>query len=136
MRILVVEDEVIIAFHMEALLLEDGHRVVGLARDARSARVLAHDKNPDLALVDVVLVDGETGPEIARHLEAMGIPVLFVTASAGRLPPDLAGALGIVAKPITEHVLKSAVRYADAHRRGQPPKEPPPGLTTCHRAEG
>ena len=134
MRVLVVEDEVIVAFHLEAVLLEDGHRVVGLARDARSAQILADDKNPDLALVDVMLVDGETGPEIARHLDAMCIPVLFVTASAERLPNDLAGALGIVAKPITEHVLNSAVRCADAHRRGHPPEEPPPGFVVRRRS--
>ena len=128
MRVLVIEDEVIVAFHLEAILLEDGHRVVGLARDARSARILARDKTPDLALVDVMLTDGETGPEIARHLSEMGVPVLFLTATAERLPDGLAGALGVVAKPMAEHVLKSAVRYVEAHRQGQPPKEPPPGL--------
>jgi len=135
MRVLVVEDEVIVAFHLEAVLLEEGHRVVGLARDARSAQILARDKNPDLALVDVMLTDGETGPEIARHLSEMGVPVLFLTATAERLPDGLAGALGVVAKPITEHVLKSAVRYAEAHRQGQPPEEPPPGLITRRTAK-
>ena len=128
MRILVIEDEVIVAFHIEAALLEEGHRVVGFARDSRSAKVLAQDKHPDLALVDVHLSDGQTGPEIARHLTGMRIPILFMTANVDLLPSDLAGALGVVPKPVAEHVLKNAVRYAEDHRRGERPSKPPDGL--------
>ena len=128
MRILIIEDEVIIAFHLEAALLEDGHRVVGFARDSRSAAVLAHDKHPDLALVDVNLADGQTGPEIARHLTGMSILVVFMTANVELLPDDFAGALGVIAKPIPEHVLRDAVHYAEARRRGERPDKPPRGL--------
>lgn len=128
MRILLVEDEVIVAMHLEATLLEEGHRVLGFARDARSAKILASDKRPDLALVDVNLADGETGPEIARHLTGIGIPVLFLTANANLLPDDLAGALGVIPKPVTEHVLRRAVGYAAARYSGEQFGSPPEGL--------
>ena len=128
MRILVVEDKVIVAFHLEAALLDEGHRVVGFARDARSAKVLAGDKRPDLALVDVHLTDGETGPDVARHLTGIGIPVLFMTANADLLPDDLAGALGVIPKPVAEHVLKRAVDYAVARNSGEQFGIPPEGL--------
>ena len=127
MRILVVEDEVIVAF-LEAALLDEGHRVVGFARDARSAKVLAGDKRPDLALVDVHLTDGETGLDVARPLTGIGIPVLFMTANADLLPDDLAGALGVIPKPVAEHVLKRAVDYAVARNSGEQFGIPPEGL--------
>lgn len=128
MRILIIEDEVIVAFHIEATLLDEGHRVAGFARDALSAKVLAEDKRPDLALVDVNLTDGLTGPEVARHLTRMDIPVLFMTANIDLVPGDLAGALGVIPKPVAEHVLKHAVRYAESTHRGERPSTPPDGL--------
>src|ERR671926_605251 len=109
MRILTVEDELLIAIDVEASLSEEGHQVVGIAREAGTALGLAQRLRPDLALVDVRLVDGETGPEIARHLKEMGIPVLFMTANASTLPDGMAGALGVIPKPVAAHVLKGAV---------------------------
>ena len=77
----------------------------------KTALDLAQRLRPDLALVDVHLVDGETGPEIAEHLKEMGIPVLFMTANASTLPDGLADALGVIPKPVAAHVLKGAVRW-------------------------
>lgn len=63
MRILIIEDELVIAIHVETSLSEEGHQVVGIAREAEAALGLAQRLRPDLALVDVHLVDGESGPE-------------------------------------------------------------------------
>ena len=82
MRVLIVEDELVIAIGLEASLSEEGHQVVGIAREAETALALGDRLRPDLALVDVHLVDGETGPQVARHLKDMGVPVLFMTANA------------------------------------------------------
>jgi DNA-binding response OmpR family regulator len=111
MRILIVEDELIVAIGVEASLSEEGHQVVGIARESNTALGLGRRLRPDLALVDVHLVDGETGPEIAGHLKEMGIPVLFMTANASTLPDGMAGALGVIPKPVAAHVLKGAVRW-------------------------
>ena len=120
MRILIVEDELIIAIDVEASLSEEGNQVIGIARESETALGLARRLTPDLALVDVHLVDGETGPEIARHLKDMGIPVLFMTANVSTLPDGMAGALGVIPKPVVPHVLKGAVRWA-ANRDVDPP---------------
>ncbi len=120
MRILIVEDELIIAIDVEESLSEEGHQVVGIARESEMALGLAQRLRPDLALVDVYLVDGETGPEIAGHLKEMGIPVLFMTANASTLPDGMAGALGVVPKPVAPHVLKVAVKWV-ADRDSDPP---------------
>ncbi len=119
MRILIVEDELLIAIDVEETLSEEGHQVVGIARESKTALGLAQRLKPNLALVDVRLVDGETGPEIAGHLE-MGIPVLFMTANASTLPDGMAGALGVIPKPVAAHVLKGAVRWV-ADRDSDPP---------------
>src|SRR5919199_5910480 len=110
MRILIVEDELIIAIDLEEVLSEEGHQVAGIARGSETALGLAQRLKPDLALVDVHLVDGDTGPEIAPHLKEMGIPVLFMTANASTLPDGMAGALGILPKPVATHVVKQADR--------------------------
>ena len=121
MRILIVEDELIIAIDVEASLSEEGHQVVGIARESETALGLGQRLRPDLALVDVHLVDGETGPEIAAHLTAMGIPVLSMTANASMLPHGMAGALGVIPKPVAPHVLKGAVKWV-AGRDSDPPE--------------
>ena len=120
MRILIVEDELVIAIDLEETLSEEGHQVAGIARESKTALGLAQRLRPDLALVDVHLVDGDTGPEIARRLKEMGIPVLFMTANASVLPDGMAGALGAISKPVAPHVLRGAVRWA-ANRDSDPP---------------
>lgn len=120
MRILIVEDELVLAIDVEASLSEESHQVVGIARESETALRLGRRLRPDLALVDVQLVDGETGPEIARHLSDMGIPVLFMTANPERLPDGMAGALGIIPKPVASHVVKQAVEWV-ADRDSDPP---------------
>ena len=120
MRVLIVEDELIIAIDVEASLAEEGHQVVGIARESETALALGRRLRPDLALVDIQLVDGETGPEIARHLKDMGVPVLFMTADPDKLPDGMAGALGVIPKPIADHVLKGAVQWVN-DRDADPP---------------
>jgi DNA-binding response OmpR family regulator len=127
MRVLIVEDELVIAIDVEACLAEEGHQIVGIARESETALALGRRLRPDLALVDIQLVDGETGPEIARHLKDMGVPVLFMTANADMLPSDMAGALGAVPKPVAEHVLKGAVRWV-----ADPEADPPTTLVVNH----
>ena len=127
MRILTVEDELIIAIDVEASLSEEGHQVVGIARESETALGLARRLTPDLALVDVHLVDGETGPEIARHLKDMGVPVLFMTANVSTLPDGMAGALGVIPKPVATHVLKGAVKWV-----GDRNTDPPDALILNH----
>ena len=122
MRVLIVEDELVVAIHVEAVLSEEGHQVVGIARESKMALALAGRLRPDLALVDVHLVDGETGPEIAGHLRDMKIPVLFMSANAEALPEGMADALSLIQKPVFEYVLKGANRWVAASGKIDPPE--------------
>lgn len=126
LRILVVEDEALLAFALEADLRGAGHDVVGLAPSSEEALRLAESTRPDLALVDIHLMDGPTGVEVARAVAEKGdTVVLFMTANVKRIPSDFAGAAGVIAKPYTANGLENAVRFvSDALDGGAIP--PPP----------
>lgn len=126
-RILIVEDEMLVAAELEAILEDLGHRPVGIAPDLETAMRLA-DRSVDLALVDLNLRDGLTGPEIGRRLcENCNTTVLFVTANPGLLGTGIAGTVGVLAKPTSEADVKRAVDYALRIRGGEH-VAPPAGL--------
>lgn len=122
LRILVVEDEVLIALELECLLEDLGHVSVGVAGCSAEAIALGRRTAPDVALVDIHLVDGPTGVEVARQLSAdPRTTVVFMTANAKRIPPDFAGALGVIAKPYSERVVANALDYVAQRRAGRTP---------------
>jgi CheY-like chemotaxis protein len=112
LRILIVEDEFLIALELESLLQDEGHDVVGIASSSDEAIALGQQLAPDLALVDIHLADGLTGVDVARRLtDEHHVTVLFMTANAKRIPEDFAGARGVIAKPYTERGVKEALAY-------------------------
>lgn len=122
-RILIVEDEMLVALELEAILRDQGHEPVGIVADLCAARSF-FDEDLDLALVDLNLRDGLTGPEIGRTLGARGVTVLFVTANPRQLGEGIAGAVGVITKPTDEDMVRAAVDYALCVRKGrqvQPP---------------
>jgi two-component system, response regulator PdtaR len=113
LRVLVVEDEVILAMEIEDLVQREGHEVVGVAVDAARALALARAHQPDLALVDLYLRDGLTGPEIGRALlHECNVPVIFATANPELVPEDLDDALGVLSKPFTASIFSEVMTYA------------------------
>lgn len=115
LRILIVEDEFLIALELESLLQDLGHDVVGIAASSEEALALGQDLKPDLAFVDIHLADGPTGVDVARHLGSEHqVTVLFMTANAKRIPEDFAGASGVIAKPYTERGVREALAYVMA----------------------
>jgi CheY-like chemotaxis protein len=120
LRILVVEDEVLIALELECLLDDLGHITVGVAGSSAEAIALGRSTVPDVAFVDIHLIDGPTGVDVARALSAdPHTTVVFMTANAKRIPPDFAGAVGVIAKPYSERTVASALDYVARCRSGQ-----------------
>jgi DNA-binding response OmpR family regulator len=118
LRILVVEDEILIALELESLLQDAGHDVVGIATSFGDAAVMGRNLSPDLAFVDIHLADGPTGVDVCRHLKGeLGVTVLFMTANAKRIPEDFAGACGVIAKPYTERGVQEALAYVMAGQK-------------------
>jgi len=80
-RILVVEDEIIIARELEARLQALGYETAGIAASGREAIALAEEEHPDLVLMDIVLKGDMDGIEAATHIRRrFRIPVIYVTA--------------------------------------------------------
>jgi len=115
MKILIIEDEIFPALHLEAVVHELGCTVVGIAPDAATALELAAQQPVDLALVDLNLRDGLTGPDIARQIATRyGTKVFYLTANPGQAPLNFDGALGVVTKPFEDKAIAEAI---DAVRR-------------------
>lgn len=122
LRILVVEDEALIALELQCLLEDLGHVIAGVAASSAEAIELGRATSPDIALVDIHLIDGPTGIEVARILSLdPHISVVFMTANDKRIPADFAGALGVIAKPYSERAVASALRYVAGIRAGGQP---------------
>jgi PAS domain S-box-containing protein len=91
-RILVIEDEALVALQLQADLESVGHTVIGPARSLQAGLSLVKDEVIDLALVDVSL-GRETSAPIADELLARNVPFAFVTgySDTGVLPEHLRG---------------------------------------------
>lgn len=128
-RILIIEDEAIVAMELRFVLEDLGYQVVGTAAEARTAREIVRDEDVDLALVDIHLSDGPTGVELGRELgQEKGVTVLFMTANPGMVRDGVAGTVGVLTKPTDERAVETAVDYALRRRHNQPIEYAPPGL--------
>jgi DNA-binding response OmpR family regulator len=128
-RILIIEDEALVAMELRFVLEDLGYEVVGTAADARTARNMVRETEIDLALVDIHLSDGPTGVELGRELgQEMGVTVVFMTANPGMVRNGVAGTIGVLSKPTDERAVQTAVDYALRRRQGQPVDYAPPGL--------
>lgn len=124
MRVLIVEDEILVALEIQNVLEDLGYSVVGIAADSRRARAIA-EMGIDVALVDVNLRDGMTGPGIGAELVERGATVLFMTANPAQLGAGVAGTLGVLPKPVEHHEVKQAAEYVAARHMGVSPPAPP-----------
>lgn len=127
-RILIVEDETFVAFEMAETLSDYGYDCVGIADDTASAMRLA-TQTVDIALVDVNLCDGATGPQIGALLADRGVRVIFVTANPRQLGDGIPGTIGVISKPVDFKLIGEALDFALADLTGATPTPtPPPGL--------
>ncbi|WP_339928808.1 response regulator [uncultured Brevundimonas sp.] len=110
---MIVEDQALLAMELELVLADSGCAVVGCAMDRAGALALAERERPDLALVDINLLDGMTGPLVAQALvKQFGAAVVFLTANPEQIPEGFSGALGVMSKPIDERTVNDVVGFA------------------------
>ncbi len=113
-RVLIIEDEAVIALDIAGIVTEMGHHVVGVAARSDEAVKLARTKQPSLILADIQLEDGNTGVRaVEAILRTADVPVVFVTAFPERLlTGERVEPAFIVAKPFEADVLQIAVSQA------------------------
>jgi CheY-like chemotaxis protein len=114
LRVLIVEDELLVAWHLESLLRDQNHEVCSLVPDGQGAIEQADDLNADLVLMDIRLAGRMDGIEAARQIhERRGTPIIFVTAhgdpaTRAQIEQVLPGT-PVLAKPITSDKLRAAI---------------------------
>ncbi|MBD3786189.1 MAG: response regulator [Sphingomonadales bacterium] len=114
-RVMVIEDEAIIAMDISSIVQDLGHDVTGIARTRTEAVALAASNRPDLILADIQLADNSSGIDAVNDILAQfeDIPVIFITAFPERL---LTGARPepafLITKPFSEDQVRSAVSQA------------------------
>ena len=119
MRILIVEDDRLVALSLQFILESGGCEAIAIVGDRGAALAAAERGRPDLALVDLNLGLEASGLDVAAALRARGVPCLFTTGTPPSEPrPDLA--LGCIRKPYGYATLFAALAAAQAALRGEP----------------
>ncbi|MXP65018.1 response regulator [Roseomonas sp. M0104] len=129
MKILIVEDEALIAALVVEHLEEAGHAIIGPAATAGEALDLCREDIPELAILDINLQDGSSGIEVARELFARwGLVAIFASGEvlAARQAQDVA--LGYLPKPYEMAALLQSVEAVEAMRAGSVPRQVPLGF--------
>lgn len=114
-RVMVIEDESVIAMDLEGIVEMMGHDVTGVATTADQAVQMGKQTRPDLILADIQLADGSSGIDavLALLAEFGDLPVIFVTAFPERLlTGDRPEPAFLIAKPYTPAQVMSAVSQA------------------------
>lgn len=127
-RVMIIEDETIIALDLRALVNELGHTVTDVARTQTEAVAKAARDNPELILADIQLADGSSGLDAIREiLHDTKVPVIFITAYPERLltgnrpEPNY-----LITKPFNPQVVQATMAQALLFHRAMPADESAP----------
>jgi two-component system, response regulator PdtaR len=132
-RILIVEDEPLVAFDNEHSLTDAGYEVVATVDSVEdAARCIEEQPELHLVLTDIRLSGDGDGTDVARAAAARGVPVLFVSAHSPVEPQGLCA--GWLAKPYSEKALRTALNALETHLAGGKVKRIPAGLSLYERA--
>ena len=119
-RILIVEDETIVAMDLESQLKAAGHEVLARVPTAEAALELATADRPDLVLMDITLAGRMDGVEAAACLRKSEIPVVFLTAHCDEDTLErakLTEPFGYISKPVGARALVNAIEIAALRHR-------------------
>jgi DNA-binding LytR/AlgR family response regulator len=123
MTILIVEDEPLYASHLEMLVEDLGHTVLGCVEDAEAALLLVREAMPDLVLMDINIPGAYDGVETAERIQEQGsCPVIFITAEKDDRTFQRASRLGpanFLLKPFDDLQVSRAIQLASAGAKHQ-----------------
>jgi CheY-like chemotaxis protein len=115
-RVLIVEDEIVVALFLEDLLAEFGYEVAGIVSHLDDA--MGRPNDYDVALLDVHL-NGRNVFDFADRLAARGTPFVFATGYGARGIPDRHCARPVLQKPFRPDELKRALKEVMAEEGGR-----------------
>ena len=111
-KILIVEDEAITALDLQEKIEGFGYEVVSTENNGENAIEIAKKQRPDLILMDISLKGSLSGIEVAREVNALNIPVIYLTANTNNENVDEAletAPYGFITKPIFDTELKQLI---------------------------
>ncbi len=126
-KVLIVEDEALVAFDNEVFLTHAGYSVVDTVDNYAHAAACIRAGDIDLVIADVNLSGEQDGVAVAELAQGQGIAVLFVTGACPSHAHHLA--LGCLAKPYSQRDLLVAIQAMDAIMRGAKLPRTPAGLS-------
>ncbi|NNK18590.1 MAG: response regulator [Maribacter sp.] len=115
-RILIVEDNVIIADDMQSMLEEIGYEIVDNVIVYEQAEKVLKSEQVDLVLIDIILASDKTGIDLGKHIrEKYDIPFIFVTSNSDRATVENAKTVkpnGYLVKPFEQQDLYTSIEIA------------------------
>ena len=113
-RVLIIEDEPVIAADLELLVRDLGHTVTGNATTHTEAVDMARSDPPGLVLCDIQLADNSSGIDAAKDiLEQFDVPIIFITAFPERLlTGERPEPTYLISKPFQDNTVKAAIGQA------------------------
>ena len=121
-RILICEDDRLIALGWTGLLIDEGYTVVGPAYRAEKALEMAYRHLPTLALIDIDLGGTIDGISVAAELAPLGVAVVFITADYKRAAVEgREFAADILIKPVTESTVLHSIASILQRKQGADP---------------
>ena len=99
LKVMIAEDDLLMADLLEEVLIENGYDVCGIARTVAKAVELADRHKPDLAVLDIRLAEGGLGMDIAARVNRQGMGVLYATGTSGRMGLTRANGEALLSKP-------------------------------------
>tara|TARA_R110000796_G_scaffold88850_7_gene192161 strand:- start:41402 stop:42160 length:759 start_codon:yes stop_codon:yes gene_type:complete len=115
-KILIVEDNVIIADDMQSMLEEIGYEIVDNVIVYEQAEEVLKSKEVDLVLIDIILASDKTGIDLGKHIrENYNIPFIFVTSNSDRATVENAKTVkpnGYLVKPFEQQDLYTSIEIA------------------------
>jgi CheY-like chemotaxis protein len=133
LKVLIVEDDLMIADMAEEMLVEHGYEVCGIARSVAEAVALGLRHQPDLAIIDLRLADGDLGTEVAAQLKALGrLGVLYATGNMAQI--ILTDGDACLAKPYSgPDLMRGLEIVAEIVASGERRRRFPADLRCCRR---
>lgn len=113
-RVLIIEDEPLIAMDLETIVRDQGHDVTGVAVTRDEAVALAMEDRPGLVLADIQLADDSSGIDAVKDILAQfSVPVIFITAFPERLlTGERPEPTFLITKPFQRSTVKAAISQA------------------------
>lgn len=112
LRVAIFEDDPLIAYDIRTAVEDAGCLVCGIYRDSSGAVAVYEEARPDLAIIDLSLLDGDTGAKLATYMHSQGCEIVVFSGRQGVDPVLCQISHTFISKPLSPHLLAEALRPA------------------------